>query len=91
MAGLIRPRLPVEWPWYMQALMRETREAWSLRFYPTSATIECRHGMMITVPFAPGLDRPFLNTEAEGMFVRKVLRYHAKDYGSTKAPERAVQ
>ena len=67
-------------PWFQQELERVTRERWTVLAMPRSARIECRHGMLIMKPFSPGCDRPFLNSDQEREFVRKVLLRHAQDY-----------
>ena len=67
-------------PWFHLELERITQERWKVLMMPHSVQIECRHGMLVTVPFPPGLARPFLNDAREREFVGKVLLAHAKDY-----------
>ena len=67
-------------PWFHKELERMTQERWDVKFMPNSVRLECPHGMFITVPHPPGLDRPFLNDEAERRFVGIALKNHQKDY-----------
>ena len=68
-------------PWFWRELERVTREPWGVVVMPHSIKAECRHGFLVGIPYPVGLDRPFLNDEAERDFVSKVLRAHKKDYG----------
>lgn len=63
-------------PWFQTELERVTHEKWRVTRNEHGMAVKCTHGMLISVPYPAGLDRPFLNDAAERQFVGHVLPAH---------------